>query len=85
MVEQQLPAQPASAARPFQFSLRQLLAAFFVEPFARFLARFRRHIVWVERAMGALLILTGLAFLTGSITTVSFWLLEVFPALGTIG
>ena len=35
--------------------------------------------------MGVLLILTGIAFLTGSITTLSFWLLETFPALGRIG
>ena len=62
-----------------------LLAAFAVEPFARFLTRFRRHLVHVERVMGGLLILTGVAFLTGSITTFSFWLLETFPALGRIG
>jgi cytochrome c-type biogenesis protein len=36
-------------------------------------------------AMGGLLVLTGIMFLTGSITTMSFWLLETFPALGRIG
>ena len=35
--------------------------------------------------MGALLVLTGVAFLTGSISTLSFWLLDTFPSLGTIG
>jgi cytochrome c-type biogenesis protein len=62
-----------------------LLAAFAIEPFARFLARFRRYLGHVEKAMGGLLILTGIAFLTGSITTFSFWLLETFPALGRLG
>jgi cytochrome c-type biogenesis protein len=62
-----------------------LIAAFAVEPFARFLARFKRHMRRVEQAMGALLVLTGFAFLTGSITEVSFWLLEMFPVLGKIG
>ena len=62
-----------------------LLAAFAVEPFAKFLVRFRRHVVHVERAMGVLLVLTGIAFLTGFVTTASFWLLETFPALGRIG
>jgi cytochrome c-type biogenesis protein len=62
-----------------------LIAAFAVEPFARFLARFKRHMRRVEQAMGALLVLTGIAFLTGSITEVSFWLLEMFPVLGKIG
>ena len=60
-------------------------AAFAIEPFAALLARFRHHIGKIEKAMGALLVLTGLAFLTGWITQFSFWLLEVFPALGRIG
>jgi cytochrome c-type biogenesis protein len=62
-----------------------LIAGFAVEPFARFLARFRRHIPKVEKAMGGLLVLTGIAFLTGWIGQMSFWLLETFPALGRIG
>jgi cytochrome c-type biogenesis protein len=62
-----------------------LLAAFAVEPFAAFLARFRRHLVHVERVMGGLLVLTGVAFLTGFVTTASFWLLEAFPALSRFG
>ena len=35
--------------------------------------------------MGVLLVLTGLAFLTGWMQTASFWLLETFPALGQLG
>ena len=62
-----------------------LLAAFMVEPFAAFLARFRRHLGRVEKVMGGLLVLTGIAFLTGFVSQASFWLLEAFPALGNIG
>ncbi len=62
-----------------------LIAAFAIEPFAAFLARFKRHLGRVEKAMGVLLVLTGIAFLTGWVTTASFWLLEAFPALGRIG
>src|SRR5664279_3637150 len=62
-----------------------MLAAFAIEPFAQFLSRFRKHLRRVEQAMGALLVLTGIAFLTGSINTMSFWLLELFPVLGKIG
>jgi cytochrome c-type biogenesis protein len=62
-----------------------LLAAFAVEPFAAFLVRFRTHLATVEKAMGGLLVLTGIAFLTGSISQASFWLLELFPSLGKIG
>jgi cytochrome c-type biogenesis protein len=62
-----------------------VLAALAIEPFAAMLARFKHHLHRVEQAMGGLLVLTGVAFLTGSISWVSFWLLETFPALGRIG
>jgi len=62
-----------------------IVAAFAVEPFAAFLARFKKHLRRVEQVMGGLLVLTGIAFLTGSLTDVSVWLLEAFPALGRIG
>jgi cytochrome c-type biogenesis protein len=62
-----------------------IVAAFAIEPFAAFLARFRKHMRRVEQAMGALLVLTGIAFLTGSINFMSVWLLETFPVLGKIG
>ncbi|HML14957.1 MAG TPA: cytochrome c biogenesis protein CcdA [Xanthobacteraceae bacterium] len=62
-----------------------VIAALAVEPFAAFLARFRAHLAAVERVMGGLLVLTGIAFLTGFISQASYWLLEVFPALGQIG
>ncbi len=62
-----------------------IAAAFAIEPFAAFLSRFRNHLHRVEQVMGALLVLTGIAFLTGSINQVSVWLLEAFPVLGKIG
>jgi cytochrome c-type biogenesis protein len=62
-----------------------LLAAFAVGPFAAFLTRFRRHLAMVERVMGGLLVLTGIAFLTGFVSQASFLLLDLFPSLGSIG
>ena len=62
-----------------------IIAAFAIEPFAAFLAHFRKYLRRVEQAMGALLVLTGIAFLTGSINQMSVWLLEAFPVLGRIG
>jgi cytochrome c-type biogenesis protein len=62
-----------------------IVAALAVEPFAAFLARFRAHLGLVEKAMGGLLVLTGIAFLTGTVGEVSYWLLDRFPALGKIG
>jgi cytochrome c-type biogenesis protein len=62
-----------------------VIAALAIGPAAALLARFRPHLRKIEKAMGALLVLTGIAFLSGWITTASFWLLETFPALGAIG
>jgi cytochrome c-type biogenesis protein len=62
-----------------------VLAALAIGPFSAMLARHRRHLPKVEKAMGGLLVLTGIAFLFGWITTASFWILETFPALGRIG
>jgi cytochrome c-type biogenesis protein len=62
-----------------------MLAAAGVGTFLGFLARFRKHLRRVEQAMGVLLILTGIMFLTGAIQDLSYWLIEQFPALGQIG
>jgi cytochrome c-type biogenesis protein len=62
-----------------------LLAAFMIEQFSSLLARLKRHLASVERAMGVLMVLTGVAFLTGSMSDISIWLLETFPALQNFG
>jgi cytochrome c-type biogenesis protein len=62
-----------------------IVAALAVEPFAAFLARFRKSLGLVEKAMGGLLVLTGIAFLTGAVSQASYWLLDTFPVLGKIG
>ena len=62
-----------------------IIAAFAVEPFAAFLSRFRAHLAHMERIMGTLLVLTGVAFLTGLFTQLNVWLIETFPLLQTIG
>jgi cytochrome c-type biogenesis protein len=62
-----------------------VVAALAVEPFAAFLARFRAHLSLMERVMGGLLVLTGVAFLFGFFTQLNNWMLEAFPALQQIG
>lgn len=62
-----------------------LLAAFAVRPFLGFMQRFRRHMQTVERVIGGLLVVTGILFLTGRFSEIAYWLLETFPALGTVG
>nr|WP_306268135.1 cytochrome c biogenesis CcdA family protein [Pararhizobium sp. IMCC3301] len=62
-----------------------ILAAFFAGPFMRFMSRFRSHMALIEKIMGGVLVATGLLFLTGSMQTLSYLLLEWFPAFGQIG
>lgn len=62
-----------------------LLAAAFAPAFLSWAGGFHRHLPKVEKAMGGLLVLTGVLFITGQMTAMSYWLLETFPGLGTIG
>ena len=62
-----------------------VIAAFAIEAFAAFLARFRAHLAAVERVMGGLLVLTGIGFLAGFFTELNSWLIETFPVLQSIG
>jgi cytochrome c-type biogenesis protein len=62
-----------------------VLAAFAIGPFVKALAGVRDKLYLVEKIMGGLLVLTGIAFLTGWISQASYWLLETFPVFQTIG
>ncbi|MFN7026485.1 MAG: cytochrome c biogenesis CcdA family protein [Pseudorhizobium sp.] len=61
------------------------IAAGFSGAFMRFLSRFRRHLGVVEKMMGGLLILTGLAFMFGLVSMVAIWFQQTFPILMQIG
>lgn len=61
------------------------IAAGFSGAFMRFLSRFRRHLGVVEKVMGALLVLTGLAFMFGLVSWVAIWFQQTFPILMQIG
>jgi len=62
-----------------------LLAALAVKPFMRFMQRFRHHLHKVEIAAGILLVLTGILIFTSSLGQFSYFLLDLFPWLATIG
>jgi cytochrome c-type biogenesis protein len=62
-----------------------VLSALFVGSFLAFMTRFRKQYRRVEQAMGGVLVVTGALFLTGQFQTISFWLLETFPALARLG
>ena len=60
-------------------------AALAIGAFVRFIKRFRAHFQTVERVAGVLLVVTGVAFLTGGMQSLSFWLIESFPGLARLG
>jgi cytochrome c-type biogenesis protein len=62
-----------------------VVAAIAMERFLRFSRGFRRHFAWLEKATGALLVVTGALFLTGGLQTAAGWLIDAFPALGRLG
>lgn len=61
------------------------LAAAFSGLFMAFLVRFRRHLGLVEKGLGGLLVLTGLAFIFGYVGDISIWFQQTFPGLMKIG
>jgi cytochrome c-type biogenesis protein len=61
-----------------------IVAALALEPFAAFLARFRAYLSVVEKTMGGLLIIAGVAFFSGWIADLGSWLIQVFPELGKL-
>ena len=62
-----------------------LLAAMFITRAMTLMNRIKPNMKLIERIMGGLLVLVGLALLTGAFTAFSFWLLETFPILATVG
>jgi cytochrome c-type biogenesis protein len=62
-----------------------LLAAMFLTRAMGVMNWLKPHMRLIERMMGLLLVLVGLALVTGAFSTFSYWLLEHFPALATLG
>ena len=62
-----------------------LLAAVFIQRSIGLMNRIKPWMGVIEKGMGVLLLLVGLALLTGAFSAFSWWLLETFPALATLG
>jgi len=62
-----------------------LLSALALGSFMGFFEKFKKHLGTVEKVMGVLLVITGLLFITGQFTRISYWFLDTFPVLGYIG
>lgn len=62
-----------------------LLAAIFMSRAVGIMNKLKRHMGMIEKVMGGLLIVVGLALVTGAFASFSWWLLEAFPALQYLG
>ena len=62
-----------------------LVVAAFLSKMGNTLLFLKRNFELIERVMGLLLWTVGLLMLSGGFTDLSFWLLETFPYLGTLG
>ncbi|MEZ5829015.1 MAG: cytochrome c biogenesis protein CcdA [Hyphomicrobiales bacterium] len=62
-----------------------VLAAVAIKPFMSAMQRFRGHLAMMEKVLGGFLVLTGILFLTNSMTLIAGWILQAFPGLATIG
>ena len=62
-----------------------LLVAMFFPRLTGLMNWMKRHMDRIEKIMGLLLWTVGLMMLTGQFTALSWWLLEKFPALATLG
>lgn len=59
-----------------------VIAALFIGPFMRWMARFRKYLPYVEKVMGLLLVLFGILIATDTINYIAAWMLNYLPVLG---
>lgn len=62
-----------------------LLAALFMGKLVGRMKAFRRVGVLLQVSAGIVMVLMGMAMITGHLTSFAFWLLKAFPVLGRIG
>ncbi len=56
-----------------------VLAAFFAQPFLRWMSRNRKYLAYVEKVMGAMLILFSILMVTNTLNVIANFLVEVHP------
>jgi len=62
-----------------------IISGILIDKFLFFSKKFRKYISSVTKIGGAVLLLTGIAIVTGQLQVLGFFILEYFPALGSIG
>ncbi len=62
-----------------------VVAAIFAKPFLRLMSRYRKYMPYVEKVMGAMLIVFAILIATGSVNIISNWMIETFPVFSKLG
>ncbi len=62
-----------------------VVAALFAKPFLAWVARHRAAFAWVEKAMGAMLILFAVLIITGGVSYIADAMIRWMPGLSTLG
>ena len=62
-----------------------IISGVLIDKFLLFSKSFRKYISTITTVGGAILLLTGIAILTGQLQVLGFFILEYFPSLGYIG
>ncbi len=62
-----------------------IISGVLIDKFLFFSKSFRKYMSTITKVGGAILLLTGIAILTGQLQVLGFFILEYFPSLGNIG
>jgi len=62
-----------------------IISGVLIDKFLFFSKSFRKYISTITKVGGAILLLTGIAILTGQLQVLGFFILEYFPSMGNIG
>ena len=62
-----------------------IISGVLIDKFLYFSKNFRKYLSTITKIGGTILLLTGIAILTGQLQVLGFFILEYFPALGNIG
>ena len=62
-----------------------IISGVLIDKFLFFSKSFRKYMSTITKVGGAILLLTGIAILTGQLQVLGFFILEYFPSLGNVG
>ena len=62
-----------------------IISGVLIDKFLYFSKNFRKYLSKITKVGGTILLLTGIAILTGQLQVLGFFILEYFPALGNLG